>query len=169
MRVIAQTPRIIIREYVAAEEELFIELFADERLTPYLPKRNNDQNREIFRAMLADYAAGASLGKWGIFGLDGDLIGFVMLKLNAEDASKAELGYNIHYKYWNTGIATEACKILIDYGFNDRELKQITAVIVPENVASEKVLIKAGLHKTASIERDGEILYSYAIDVPGTL
>ena len=169
MKVIAQTPRIIIREYAAAEEELFIELFADERLTPYLPKRNNDQNREIFKAMLADYAAGANLGKWGIFSSDGDLIGFVMLKLNAEDALKAELGYNIHYKYWNMGIATEACKVLIDYGFNTQRLKQITAVIVPENVASEKVLIKAGLHKTGDIFRDNETLYSYTIDAPDKL
>lgn len=116
--------------------------------------------------MLADYAVGASLGKWGIFGVDGDLIGFVMLKQNAEDASKAELGYNIHYKYWNTGIATEACQVLIDYGFNTQGLKQITAVIVPENVASEKVLIKAGLHKTAELVRDNETLFSYAIDAP---
>lgn len=163
MQIIVQTPRFIIREYLAEEEELYLALFADERLTPYLPKRNTEQNREIFSAILADYATGAKLSKWGIFALDGDLIGFVMLKPNADDPAQAELGYNIHFKYWNKGIATEACRVLIDYGFQQQRLGEITAVIVPANVASERVLLKAGLQKTDCIFRDGEELYAYAI------
>jgi ribosomal-protein-alanine N-acetyltransferase len=163
MDAIVETERFIIREFLSGEENLYLELFADERLTPYLPKRNTEQNREIFKAMLADYAIGAKLGKWAIFGLDDDLIGFIMLKKSTEDDLKAELGYNIHYQYWNKGIATAACQAVIKYGFEQQQLTEITATIVPANIASEKVLLKAGLHKTAEVFRDGEELFTYAI------
>jgi ribosomal-protein-alanine N-acetyltransferase len=163
MQIIATTPQFIIRDFLPEEETLFIELFSDERLTKYLPKRNTEENREIFRGMLIDYEAKLPFTKWAIIAPNGDLIGFGMLKPSADETSTAELGYNIHFKYWNLGIATAMCKVLIDYGFMQPGLRAITAVTVKENVASQRVLEKAGLVSGGTIVLNGDELVFFKI------
>ena len=61
--------------------------------------------------------------------------------------NKAELGYWITEKHWNKGIATEAVKGIIDYGFEELKLKRIFATHFENNISSGKVLEKSGMDK----------------------
>ena len=56
-----------------------------------------------------------------------------------------EIGYVISKEYWNQGIATEALKELILFGFKTMDLNRIEAVCITDNKASEKVMIKLGM------------------------
>lgn len=51
------------------------------------------------------------------------------------------LGYSICEEFRNKGIATEAVKNLISYGFNYLKLHRIEASIILSNTSSEKVLL----------------------------
>lgn len=62
---------------------------------------------------------------------------------------RTELGYMILPEYHNKGYVTEAVKKLLDYAFNTLNFHSIEAVIDPNNIASEKVLIKNGFVKEA--------------------
>jgi ribosomal-protein-alanine N-acetyltransferase len=64
---------------------------------------------------------------------------------------RAEIGYMILPEYYGKGIATEAIKATLAYGFEDMSLHSIEAVIDPENTASERVLQKNGFVKEAHI------------------
>ena len=64
---------------------------------------------------------------------------------------RAEIGYMLLPEYHGKGIATEAIKAALEYGFEDMNLHSIEAVIDPENIASEKVLQKNGFVKEAHI------------------
>ena len=61
---------------------------------------------------------------------------------------KDELGIDFGYRYsrdtWGQGIGTEAAQAVIKYGLTKVALRSIVAAVLPENIASEKILIKLG-------------------------
>jgi len=163
MAIITQTQRLIIREYLPDEEELFVELLADPRLTAYLPKRNAEENRKIFRDTIAEYTQGIKLSRWGIFDLSGQYIGFAMLRNTETEPKTGELGYVIHEKFKGTGLATDVSIALINYGFKKLGLTEVIAVTVPENIPSQRVLLKAGMQPGNDIMRNGMWLSYFSL------
>ena len=69
-------------------------------------------------------------------------LGFAQLDLHNSCGS---IGYALGKEYWGRGIATEAVKRLIQFGFEEMELNRIDAVHIPENEASGKVMQKSGM------------------------
>jgi [ribosomal protein S5]-alanine N-acetyltransferase len=72
------------------------------------------------------------------------LCGGIGLRIEAEHR-RAELGYWIGVPYWNRGIATEAARALVTYGFESLKLNRIFAGYVSTNLASASVLKKIGM------------------------
>lgn len=58
--------------------------------------------------------------------------------------SLGEMGYTIAPAHWGKGYATEAAQLLLTLGFGDLRLERLAATCDPENLASAKVLEKAG-------------------------
>lgn len=56
----------------------------------------------------------------------------------------AELGYYLGAEYWNKGICTEAVRLATDYVFKNTDIIRIYAEPFARNVASCRVLEKAG-------------------------
>jgi len=165
MSIIAQTPRMLIREFLPEEKEQFISLMTDTRINVYLPKRNEQQLYDLFTETIAEYLQGIKLTRWGMFDVDtGELMGLAILRFNADDPGKAELGYALHLHYHGRGLASEMAKALVRYGFEVMQLREIMAVMVEENVLSHKVLLKAGLKRGENIIRGGMELAFYAIE-----
>ena len=62
---------------------------------------------------------------------------------------RAEVGYMLHPDYWNTGLMSEALKVVIDFGFDKIKFHSIEANINPANEISRKILKKFGFVKEA--------------------
>lgn len=60
----------------------------------------------------------------------------------------AETGYWPGVNYWGHGYATEACRALVEFGFNPLELNKIIAKYLKRNPASGSVLGKNGFVQT---------------------
>jgi ribosomal-protein-alanine N-acetyltransferase len=164
MAIITQTPRVIIREFLPQEQQLFIDLMSDTRINAYLPKRNIEQMRQVFTETIAHYLQGVKLTRWGIFDVvTNDFMGLCLLKFVDDDPTKAELGYVLHLAHHGKGIATELCKALVTYGFESEGLQEIYAVTTHQNVPSQRVLLKAGLHQRKHITRGDEELSFFSI------
>ena len=56
----------------------------------------------------------------------------------------AEIGYWLGEPYWNRGILTEAVVAITGWAFAERQLARIHAIVYAPNVASARVLEKAG-------------------------
>lgn len=99
-----------------------------------------------------------------------ELIGAIGINLQ-EDVNRfsAEIGYWIGEPFWGKGITTKALKIFSDFAFRNFRLNRIYANVFEGNVASEKVLLKAGYKKEATLQKavckDEKFLdqYIYAI------
>lgn len=57
----------------------------------------------------------------------------------------AEVGYFIDVEEWGKGYATEACRKIIDYGFQHHQLNRIYSRCMVRNAASRKVMEKSGM------------------------
>ena len=159
MHLIAETPRLLIRTFRPDEEEAYVQLFADERVNLHLPKRTNDENRQIFSDTLKDDAEGAIFSKWAIINkADNAFIGMGLLRIYNSEADRLEVGYALHQQYWGGGLATELVGALIAFAAKHPAIKSIVAVTTPENQASMAVLEKSGLTKKGSIVRSNEEL-----------
>jgi ribosomal-protein-alanine N-acetyltransferase len=73
-----------------------------------------------------------------------ELVGCINLGLN-EQHNRAVVGYWIGFHYWGKGYCTEALKEVIKLGFEEKKVNKIWAEHKSFNVASGKVMEKAGM------------------------
>ncbi|OAB39030.1 hypothetical protein PMSD_03605 [Paenibacillus macquariensis subsp. defensor] len=74
-----------------------------------------------------------------------ELIGLISFQHWNRVHSKATLGYMVDRMYWNQGLATEALRILLKFGFEELGLQQVEGRCYKDNVPSEKVMTNNGL------------------------
>jgi len=67
----------------------------------------------------------------------------------ADEQADVEIAYRLHKAYWSKGYATELVKALIRWGFDHLPVDKLIAITHPDNIASQKVLKKAGLNLIA--------------------
>ena len=72
------------------------------------------------------------------------LLGTVSLRRYARDR-RAELGYWLAQPVWGRGLATEAARAVVDFGFRSLGLVRIYAQVLADNRASLHVLDKLGM------------------------
>ncbi|PFA66488.1 GNAT family N-acetyltransferase [Bacillus sp. AFS015802] len=58
---------------------------------------------------------------------------------------RGEIGYILHPDYWGKGLGTLVAGALIDKGFSELNLHKISATCNPQNIPSERVLVKVGM------------------------
>lgn len=123
-----------------------------------------------------EFAAGEGRGVHFAIEVKGALAGGIGITLPAgERAGTAILGYWLGHAYWGRGIATQAVRLLSAHALRDGELRRLEASVFADNLASAKVLEKAGfvreaLLKAYYLDRSDEICdgFLYARIVPGT-
>ena len=156
MHIIAQTPRLIIREFLPEEQETYLHHFTDEEVCLYLPKRTTEERINIFQTAIANYANSKLTGIWGMFDKEsGEFIGSCLLRPFNGDVKILEVGYSMDKKYWGQGIGTEMTEAMVAHSFADADIDEVAAVTVLENIASQRVLEKAGLERADNFFRDG--------------
>lgn len=77
---------------------------------------------------------------------DGLPVGSITLNQGKGNSScRAEIGYVLAKAYWGKNIATIAVKKTLKTGFSDLNIQRIEAFVDPDNIASQRVLIKSGM------------------------
>ena len=141
------TPRLILRALASSDLHDLYEYASDPEIDHYTPwdhYKNIEEARENLNEFLEAYEK-HGFWAWGIeHRSDKKLIGIININKPGYDR-KVEVGYTIARNYWGQGLATEALQALIRYGFEKLALSRIEAVVLPENKASSKVLLKAGM------------------------
>ncbi|MDO9324372.1 MAG: GNAT family protein, partial [Methanoregula sp.] len=75
----------------------------------------------------------------------GEFAGFVMLEIDPEQKSTAEVGYILLPEYWKCGYASEILRALLSFGFGKLSLHRVYGKCDELNLASAHVLEKCGL------------------------
>ena len=83
--------------------------------------------------ILRDAATGAVIGR------------AILRHLNVEGIDEVEIGYGFVPEYWGRGLATEIARACVRIGHDHCGLASIVAITTPLNLASQRVMLKAGL------------------------
>lgn len=95
----------------------------------------------------------------------GSVAGGIGYSLGAyETRLTATIGYWLAEPFWGRGITTAALKCLTEYAFETHGLRRIGSVVMAPNVASARVLEKAG-YVREGIMRNGVVKYGEVYDL----
>jgi len=100
-------------------------------------------------------------GRWACVLKETDqVIGFCGLKY-LPDLDAVDVGYRFLPAYWGQGLATEACRACLAFGFDELQLDEIIALVLPANQPSARVAEKAGMHCERRFVYDGQEVLRY--------
>jgi ribosomal-protein-alanine N-acetyltransferase len=166
MKVILETDRLFLREYVEDDGEAFFRLNSDPEVLRFTGDEsllNIEHAREILLAHpMADYRK-YGFGRWAcILKSTGEHIGFAGLKY-LEEFGEAEIGFRLLRARWGFGFATEVSIAAVRFGFTNLALKHIIGLVIPENIASVRVLEKTGLRLSGTIRYRARRFAKYVV------
>lgn len=105
--------------------------------------------RELIDKMESGIQQNTAIG-WGItLTNDNRIIGSVGFHRIFPEHARAEIGYMLLPSYWGAGLATEAIRAALQYGFEQMNLHSVEANVDPLNAKSIRVLKKFGFVKEA--------------------
>lgn len=146
MKKVAETDRLILREFSIEDAQDFYALNLDEEVMKYTADRvftTVAESEELIRNY--DQYKLNGYGRWTVaFKETNVVLGWCGLKY-ITSVDEVDLGYRLHRKFWNKGYATEACKASLDIGFKEYNLDLIVGRTMVDNLASRRVLEKIGM------------------------
>jgi len=168
-RTIFETERLILREFDEEDVESFYLLGSDPAITRYTGDegvKDIKHAQEVLRSRpLADYRK-YGYGRWACVHKENRrVIGFAGLKF-LEDLKEVDIGFRLLPAYWGVGLATEAGRAVLDYGFTQLRLAEIIGLVDLENIASVRVLAKLGLKFVGMTIYQGTNTAKYVVHRP---
>jgi RimJ/RimL family protein N-acetyltransferase len=142
-----QTDRLLLRAMTVDDADALFAINSDPDVMRYTHEPMLSSTEEA-RQAIADYPDFDSVGfgRWGcVLKESHQVIGFCGLKY-LDDLDVVDVGYRLLREYWGRGLATEACRASIQFGFDVLQLERIVGLVLPENHRSIRVLEKAGLN-----------------------
>lgn len=142
-----ETQRLILRPFASHDLDAFASMNADADVVRYIgdgKPQTRAQTQTRLNAIL-DHWEQHGFGLCAVVDkATRDFAGFCGLQY-LDNTSEIEVGYRLAKRFWGMGLASEAARASLRYGFEELGLDRIVAVVHPENVASQSVLEKVGL------------------------
>jgi len=139
-----QSKRLILRKITSGDIDMIYSFMSDPEVTRYedwIPHESVDYTRGFFQWLTGDYMDEKTYC-WGLQ-LGDEVVGFAMV-VDVNEWS-GSIAYYIKRDLWSNGYATETVNAIMNYMFNEVGIDRITAKHSIKNVASGKVLKKAGM------------------------
>jgi [ribosomal protein S5]-alanine N-acetyltransferase len=144
-----KSERLGFRCWTPNDLPLARELWGDLEVTRYFggPFSEEDIVQRFEREIARRKAHGFQY--WPIHLLsDNEFVGCCGLKPYRPEKEIHELGFHLRPKYWGKGLAVEAARAAIEYGFETIRARGLSAGHHPDNVNSKKVMAKLGFRYT---------------------
>jgi ribosomal-protein-alanine N-acetyltransferase len=138
-----------LRHQVIEDLEALWALYCNPEITKYIPDapRSRAEAQEELEWHRYGHPQHPELGLWATIHKEtGQFIGRCgLLPWTIEGQSEVEVAYTIAQDYWGQGLATEAAKGILQYGFGQLNLSRLICLIDPANIASQRVAEKLGM------------------------
>ena len=170
------TERLRLTPLVADDVDISLEMFTDAEVLKYVcdPLTETQIRQEISTWTkrggnggigiwcIADRRTGEKLGDTYLLPLpiDEDDTDFSLVVMGQMPDADIEIRYFLKRSAWGRGYATEVCKRLLQFAFQEVSLNEVVAAVDEDHVVSKKVLEKSGLldrGRTRCYGEDGPI------------
>lgn len=171
--------RVVLREFRHEDVDSCLRVLGDDRVTRWLSFDSKTRaEQEELVAGIIERARDAPRGEYYLTVCLRDeehLVGVIRLGLTGVRA--ARLGGAIRADYWGQGLALDAARTIVGFGFSELELHRISAAVGPDNIASRRLVGRLGMRYEGRIRdhvftngawRDSLLFSLLAREWPGT-
>jgi RimJ/RimL family protein N-acetyltransferase len=151
MQIFLNTERLVLRQFTEDDVDNLVELDGDPDVMRFInggrPTPRQEIENDILPMFLDYYERFPGYGFWAaVEKPTRQFVGWFHFR-PAEGAGpdEIELGYRLRKSAWGKGYATEGSRALIDRGFAEFGVQRVVAFAMVVNVASRRVMEKAGL------------------------
>ncbi len=176
MKLELHTERLLLTPFALTDLDLALEMWTDPEVAKYVggvmteaeirqqmsdvTKRGG--NGGIGLWCIADRRTGEKLGDSFLLPLpiDEEDTDFSLVVMGQMPDAEIEIGFFFKPSAWGRGYATEVCRRLLQFAFQDVSLNEVVSSVDEDNVASRKVLQKCGFldrGRTRSYGKDNPI------------
>lgn len=180
MKIFLETERLILRQFTEDDADNLFELNSDPDVVRFTPDVGQPTEYKVIQTQILPrffsyYKKYDGYGVWAVIEKSSqEFIGWFLFRpaMHASYFDPAlanpmdiELGYRLRKVAWGKGYATEGSKALIFKGFSELGTQLVIAVALAENVASIRVMKKAGLklEKRFFYEGNGQEVVIYVL------
>jgi [ribosomal protein S5]-alanine N-acetyltransferase len=138
---------VVVRDLLPGDEAAFVEWAGHQEMYEHMTWRlgSADEAAAYFHGLLGHAARTASpRRRWFLAVVDSHAALCGMAGFDVRDDGRGELGWYLSPPFWGRGYATEVSALLLGFGFGDLGLPAVVATCDPANLASRRVLEKAG-------------------------
>lgn len=143
-----ETERLILRKVTKEDIEDMYLYGSDEEVSKYVTWNTHETIADTkgFVEFVLNKYENKQVSPWGIeYKENGKFIGTIDFVWWQPNHKIAEIGYVISKDYWGKGLTTEVAKELVKFGFEEMDLVRVQARCDVENIASARVMEKAGM------------------------
>lgn len=159
--IIFETERLVVRKFNAADYDNYFSLQGNPDVMRYIrPPRTREESDTFLRDKILAADPSDFKGFWAVEEkLSGAFTGCFVIIPIPDDPEKTQMGYSFLPEYWGKGYASEVAIRGMDYFYNETPLTELYGVTETPNIASQKVLLKAGFQPhTKKMEGEKELL-----------
>ncbi len=143
-KVILKTDRLILREMTDADVEPLLKVLGDPAAMRYYPAPYTREGVEGWVRRSQERYRDQGFGLWTVvLNETGEVVGDCGLTLQIVlGQEELEIGYHIQPEHQGVGIATEAARGCLEWGFRNTRLNRIISMMNVENLPSRRVAEK---------------------------
>jgi ribosomal-protein-alanine N-acetyltransferase len=153
---VLETNRLYLRHLVLEDLDSLFPLYSDPEVRRYFPDGTltYKETKEEIDWFLNGHPDHPELGLWAAIHKEtNQFIGRCgLLPWVIDGRPEIEVAYMIAKSFWGQGLGTEAAQGILEYGFEQLQLRRLICLVDRGNQASIKVARKIGMH----FEREGE-------------
>jgi ribosomal-protein-alanine N-acetyltransferase len=165
--ILFETERLLVRKFTPSDRDLFFLLNGDARVVHYIrPAKTRAESDSFLAENISLYRSNDPVGRYAVFEKDtGHFIGtFSFLYL--ADTGHFHIGYALLPNAWGKGFATELVIAGTPWFFAKTDKTALSAITHPDNLASQKVLLKSGYELKEEMTEQGKTLQLFVISRP---
>lgn len=162
---ILETERLIVRELALSDIDALFELYSYEGMTDYMEGLYSyEEEYEYQKAYISNMYRFFGYGMWLVFEKEtGKLVGRAGIEHREELDGEPEHGYAIGTPWQGKGYATEVCRAILTYAWEELGFDEICSLVLPENEVSVHLLEKLGFSEAGEVVLDEMVYKKYVI------
>jgi [ribosomal protein S5]-alanine N-acetyltransferase len=168
MTVVAETTRLVLREFEPGDAEQLHPVFSDPEANRFTLRLHSEVAETLawIEAIRVGYQK-RGYAPWAVVRkADNALLGYCGCGVAVVDGEReCEIGYRIIRSCWGQGFATEAVLACIDHVSSKLPFSRLVALIQHGNAASVRVAEKAGMKYERDTVYEGVSMRLHAIDI----
>jgi ribosomal-protein-alanine N-acetyltransferase len=158
------TERLVLRCFTENDAEPLHAILREPGILQYFPNPNSPPLEGVQRLIAHHIKEWSERGYswWGVTPRDGGpVIGWSGLGYLPE-TDETEVAYLLAKPHWGRGLATEAARASLEWGYANKAFDRIIGLTHIDNVASQNVLLKLGMEYEGDYPYFGMTLRRYS-------